>query len=83
MFTFCVADILLEDIADGGLHKEGHSVKILVTINKGYGRAKVGSFSQSPRIIGSCECHHYSLKMSELKFYKKFSTFDILKVKSE
>ncbi|KYO47810.1 hypothetical protein Y1Q_0019864 [Alligator mississippiensis] len=34
------SDILLEDIADGGLHKEGHSVKILVTINKGYGRAK-------------------------------------------
>ncbi|XP_006021177.1 neuron navigator 3 isoform X1 [Alligator sinensis] len=34
------SDILLEDIADAGLHKEGHSVKILVTINKGYGRAK-------------------------------------------
>lgn len=34
-------DILLEDVTDGALHKEGHSVKILVTINKGYSRAKV------------------------------------------
>ncbi|KAM8820859.1 neuron navigator 3 [Eudromia elegans] len=34
------SDILLEDVTEGALHKEGHSVKILVTINKGYSRAK-------------------------------------------
>uniref|UniRef100_A0A8B9BE34 Neuron navigator 3 n=1 Tax=Anser brachyrhynchus TaxID=132585 RepID=A0A8B9BE34_9AVES len=34
------SDILLDDVTDGALHKEGHSVKILVTINKGYSRAK-------------------------------------------
>ncbi|XP_062440739.1 neuron navigator 3 isoform X1 [Rhea pennata] len=34
------SDILLDDVADGALHKEGHSVKILVSINKGYSRAK-------------------------------------------
>ncbi|KAM9029009.1 neuron navigator 3 isoform 5-T5 [Ara ararauna] len=45
------SDILLEDVTDGALHKEGHSVKILVTINKGYSRAK----DQKPRtyLIGS------------------------------
>lgn len=36
-------DILLDDVTDGALHKEGHSVKILVTINKGYSRAKVSA----------------------------------------
>ncbi|XP_039199217.1 neuron navigator 3 isoform X6 [Crotalus tigris] len=34
------SDILLEDVADGTLHKEGQNVKIIVTINKGYGRSK-------------------------------------------
>lgn len=34
------SDILLDDVTDGALHKEGHSVKILVTISKGYSRAK-------------------------------------------
>ncbi|XP_042323871.1 neuron navigator 3 isoform X9 [Sceloporus undulatus] len=34
------SDILLEDVSDGTLHKEGQSVKIIVTINKGYGRSK-------------------------------------------
>ncbi|XP_030335199.1 neuron navigator 3 isoform X3 [Strigops habroptila] len=45
------SDILLEDVTDGTLHKEGHSVKILVTINKGYSRAK----DQKPHtyLIGS------------------------------
>lgn len=42
-FPSFVADILLDDVTDGALHKEGHSVKILVTINKGYSRAKVSS----------------------------------------
>ncbi|XP_062469793.1 neuron navigator 3 isoform X7 [Pezoporus occidentalis] len=45
------SDILLEDVTDGALHKEGHSVKILVTVNKGYSRAK----DQKPHtyLIGS------------------------------
>ncbi|XP_061225374.1 neuron navigator 3 isoform X5 [Neopsephotus bourkii] len=45
------SDVLLEDVTDGALHKEGHSVKILVTINKGYSRAK----DQKPHtyLIGS------------------------------
>uniref|UniRef100_A0A8B9F4Q4 Neuron navigator 3 n=1 Tax=Amazona collaria TaxID=241587 RepID=A0A8B9F4Q4_9PSIT len=45
------SDILLEDVTDGALHKEGHSVKILVTINKGYSRVK----DQKPHtyLIGS------------------------------
>ncbi|KAM4901454.1 neuron navigator 3 isoform 2-T2 [Sylvia borin] len=45
------SDILLDDVTDGGLHKEGLSVKILVTINKGYSRAK----DQKPHayLIGS------------------------------
>ncbi|XP_068018533.1 neuron navigator 3 [Melanerpes formicivorus] len=45
------SDILLDDATDGAPHKEGHSVKILVTINKGYGRAK----DQKPHtyLIGS------------------------------
>ncbi|XP_077194997.1 neuron navigator 3 isoform X6 [Paroedura picta] len=34
------SDILLEDVTDGTLHKEGQNVKIMVTINKGYGRSK-------------------------------------------
>ncbi|XP_031445528.1 neuron navigator 3 isoform X1 [Phasianus colchicus] len=34
------SDILLDDVTDGAVHKEGHSVKILVTINKGYSRSK-------------------------------------------
>ncbi|XP_035190539.1 neuron navigator 3 isoform X6 [Oxyura jamaicensis] len=34
------SDILLDEVTEGALHKEGHSVKILVTINKGYSRAK-------------------------------------------
>lgn len=40
-------DILLDDATDGALHKEGHGVKILVTINKGYSRAKVSAL---PRV---------------------------------
>ncbi|XP_050843290.1 neuron navigator 3 isoform X4 [Serinus canaria] len=45
------SDILLDDVTDGALHKEGHSVKILVTINKGYSQAK----DQKPHayLIGS------------------------------
>ncbi|XP_075603338.1 neuron navigator 3 isoform X6 [Balearica regulorum gibbericeps] len=45
------SDILLDDVTDGALHKEGHSVKIVVTINKGYSRAK----DQKPHayLIGS------------------------------
>nr|XP_031363720.1 neuron navigator 3 isoform X3 [Lonchura striata domestica] len=45
------SDVLLDDVTDGTLHKEGHSVKILVTINKGYSRAK----DQKPHayLIGS------------------------------
>ncbi|XP_038009349.1 neuron navigator 3 isoform X4 [Motacilla alba alba] len=45
------SDTLLDDVTDGALHKEGHSVKILVTINKGYSRAK----DQKPHayLIGS------------------------------
>ncbi|KAI1238970.1 Neuron navigator 3, partial [Lamprotornis superbus] len=45
------SDILLDDVTDGAVHKEGHSVKILVTINKGYSRAK----DQKPHayLIGS------------------------------
>ncbi|XP_077034921.1 neuron navigator 3 isoform X6 [Agelaius phoeniceus] len=45
------SDILLDDVTDGALHKEGHSVKILVTINKGYSRVK----DQKPHayLIGS------------------------------
>ncbi|KAH1186875.1 hypothetical protein KIL84_019624 [Mauremys mutica] len=34
------SDILLDDVTDGALPKEGHSVKIIVTIRKGYGRSK-------------------------------------------
>ncbi|XP_032654845.1 neuron navigator 3 isoform X9 [Chelonoidis abingdonii] len=34
------SDILLDDVTDGALPKEGHSVKIVVTISKGYGRSK-------------------------------------------
>ncbi|XP_072856444.2 neuron navigator 3 isoform X5 [Pogona vitticeps] len=34
------SDVLLEDVTDGTLHKEGQNVKIIVTINKGYGRSK-------------------------------------------
>lgn len=45
VFASCIVDILLDDVTDGALHKEGHSVKIIVTISKGYGRSKVGSFS--------------------------------------
>lgn len=41
-----ITDILLDDVTDGALHKEGHSVKILVTISKGYSRAKVSSLSK-------------------------------------
>ncbi|XP_069714162.1 neuron navigator 3 isoform X6 [Phaenicophaeus curvirostris] len=45
------SDILLDDVTDGAPHKEGHSVKILVTINKSYSRAK----DQKPHayLIGS------------------------------
>ena len=45
-----IADILLDDVTDGALHKEGHSVKILVTINKGYSRSKVSSLPNSHSI---------------------------------
>ncbi|XP_075456308.1 neuron navigator 3 isoform X4 [Ascaphus truei] len=33
-------DILLDDVRDGTLHKDGRSVKIVVSINKGYGWTK-------------------------------------------
>ncbi|XP_053318608.1 neuron navigator 3 isoform X2 [Spea bombifrons] len=33
-------DIILEDIRDGTFLKEGRSVKIVISINKGYGRSK-------------------------------------------
>lgn len=47
-FPYFTVDILLDDATDGALHKEGHSVKILVTINKGYSRAKVSSLYRGP-----------------------------------
>ncbi|XP_048215100.1 neuron navigator 3 isoform X3 [Perognathus longimembris pacificus] len=34
------SDILLDDAGDATGHKDGHSVKIIVSISKGYGRAK-------------------------------------------
>ncbi|XP_043403328.1 neuron navigator 3 isoform X9 [Chelonia mydas] len=34
------SDILLDDVTDGAHPKEGHSVKIIVTISKGYGRSE-------------------------------------------
>uniref|UniRef100_A0A8C0R1L5 Neuron navigator 3 n=1 Tax=Canis lupus dingo TaxID=286419 RepID=A0A8C0R1L5_CANLU len=34
------SDILLDDAGDGTGHKDGRSVKIIVSISKGYGRAK-------------------------------------------
>lgn len=46
-FSSFNADILLDDVADGALHKDGHSVKILVTINKGYSRAKVSALPRA------------------------------------
>lgn len=51
MWLFCVCvsvcffenlvDILLDDAGDATGHKDGRSVKIIVSISKGYGRAKV------------------------------------------
>lgn len=41
MFLFDSVDILLEDTGDATGHKDGRSVKIIVSISKGYGRAKV------------------------------------------
>lgn len=41
MFPFDSVDILLEDTGDATGHKDGRSVKIIVSISKGYGRAKV------------------------------------------
>ncbi|XP_056654483.1 neuron navigator 3 isoform X23 [Monodelphis domestica] len=45
------SDILLDDATDGTLHKDGRSVKIIVSISKGYGRSK----EQKPQayLIGS------------------------------
>ncbi|XP_078530377.1 neuron navigator 3 isoform X2 [Lissotriton helveticus] len=34
------SDILLDDISDGTLHKEGRSVRIVVSVNKGYSQMK-------------------------------------------
>ncbi|CAH2277944.1 neuron navigator 3-like isoform X1 [Pelobates cultripes] len=45
------ADILLEDIRDGGFHKEGRSVKIVVSINKGFRRSK--DMRSNSYLIGS------------------------------
>lgn len=36
-----LVDILLDDPGDATGHKDGRSVKIIVSISKGYGRAKV------------------------------------------
>lgn len=36
-----LVDILLDDPGDATGHKDGHSVKIIVSISKGYSRAKV------------------------------------------
>lgn len=38
-----LVDILLDDPGDTTGHKDGRSVKIIVSISKGYGRAKVCS----------------------------------------
>lgn len=36
-----LADILLDDAGEATGHKDGRSVKIIVSISKGYGQAKV------------------------------------------
>lgn len=41
VFFFNLVDILLDDAGDANGHKDGRSVKIIVSISKGYGRAKV------------------------------------------
>ncbi|KAM4676903.1 neuron navigator 3 isoform 2-T2 [Discoglossus pictus] len=45
------ADILVDDGRDGTLHKEGRSVKIIVCINKGFGKTKDAKSHQY--LIGS------------------------------
>lgn len=42
--TCVFADILLDDVRDGTYPKDGCSVKIIVCVNKGYGRTKVDCF---------------------------------------
>lgn len=42
--TSVSTDILLDDVRDGTCHKDGCSVKIMVCVNKGYGRTKVCFF---------------------------------------
>ncbi|KAM5170954.1 neuron navigator 3 isoform 2-T2 [Mantella aurantiaca] len=44
-------DILLDDVRDGTYHKDGCSVKIIVCVNKGYGRTKDAKSHQY--LIGS------------------------------
>ncbi|PIO30283.1 hypothetical protein AB205_0097850, partial [Aquarana catesbeiana] len=44
-------DILLDDVRDGTCHKDGCSVKIMVCVNKGYGRTKDAKSHQY--LIGS------------------------------
>ncbi|XP_072257504.1 neuron navigator 3 isoform X4 [Pyxicephalus adspersus] len=44
-------DILLDDVRDGTYHKDGCSVKIVVCVNKGYGRTKDAKSHQY--LIGS------------------------------
>lgn len=39
--VFNLVDILLDDAGDASGHKDGRSVKIIVSISKGYGHAKV------------------------------------------
>lgn len=41
LYFFYSIDILLDDAGDATGHKDGRSVKIIVSISKGYGRAKV------------------------------------------
>ncbi|KAM9312936.1 neuron navigator 3 isoform 2-T2 [Gastrophryne carolinensis] len=45
------SDILLDDARDGSCHKEGCSVKIIVSVNKGFGKAKDAKSHQY--LIGS------------------------------
>lgn len=73
-FPSFTADILLDDATDGAPHKEGHSVKILVTINKGYGRAKVSSLPkgqdaelQLRQVLQDCSSTYSSIFSQEMK----------------
>ncbi|XP_068132732.1 neuron navigator 3 isoform X4 [Hyperolius riggenbachi] len=57
-------DILLDDAKDGGNHKDGCSVKIVVSVNKGYGRAK------------DAKCHHYLIGSIGISGKTKWDVLD-------